>query len=30
MTVTLTATPNLCKICLWRRNDIALRIDSNI
>jgi hypothetical protein len=30
MTVTLIATPSLCKICLWRRNEIALRIASSI
>jgi len=30
MTVTLIATPSLCKICLWRRNEIALRMGSNI
>jgi hypothetical protein len=30
MTVTLIATPNLCKICLWRRNEIVLRIGSSI
>jgi hypothetical protein len=30
MTVTLTATPTLCRICFWRRNDIALRIASGI
>jgi len=28
--VMLTATPNLCKICLWRRNEIARRIGSSI
>ena len=25
MTVTLTATPSLCRNCFWRRNEIALR-----
>jgi hypothetical protein len=30
MTVMLIATPNLCRICFWRRNDIALRIASGI
>jgi hypothetical protein len=30
MTVTLTATPSLCKICLRRRNEIARRIGSSI
>jgi len=30
MTVMLTKTPNLCRICFWRRNDIALRIASSI
>src|SRR6516162_1258175 len=30
MTVTLIATPILCRICLWRRNKTVLRIDSSI
>src|SRR3979411_581679 len=30
MTVMLTTTPSLCRICFWRRNDIALRIASSI
>src|ERR1700730_13121460 len=30
MTVTLTTTPSLCRICFWRRNEIALRIASRI
>jgi hypothetical protein len=30
MTVMLTTTPSLCRICFWRRNDIALRIASGI
>src|SRR6202022_2221416 len=30
MTVTLTTTPSLCRICFWRRNEIALRIASSI
>src|SRR5690348_4622487 len=30
MTETLIATPSLCRICLWRRNETALRIDSSI
>jgi hypothetical protein len=30
MTETLTATPSLCRICFWRRNEIALRIASSI
>jgi hypothetical protein len=28
--VTLTATPSLCRICFWRRNETALRIASSI
>jgi hypothetical protein len=30
MTVTLIATPNLCRIWFWRRNETALRIASSI
>jgi len=30
MTVTLITTPSLCRICFWRRNEIALRIASSI
>ena len=30
MTVTLIATPSLCRICFWRRTEIALRIDPGI
>jgi hypothetical protein len=28
--VTLIATPILCRICLWRRHETVLRIDSSI
>jgi hypothetical protein len=30
MTAMLIATPNLCRICFWRSNEIALRIASSI
>ena len=30
ITATLIATPSLCKICLWRRNETALRMASSI